>query len=226
MEHTLKPYDHEIAELEAKLVRMGGAVECMLRDSLEALASVDTARAQRIIGDDRLVNGLEVEIDEAAIQLLARYQPVAIDLRFITMALKVAAELERAGDQAVNVCEQCMKLAELGYRGDLFTVPQIGAAAADMLHDAVGALAHRDAELAQRVSDRDAEVDRLHAGIFRDLHHWMAETPNAAAVATRLMFVSKYLERAADHATHVAEALVYFLKGRDLRQIKPHTPEP
>lgn len=223
-EHILQPYDHELTDLNGRIIRMGEMVERMLEQAMEALLQRDSAMARATMAYDYLVNSVEVEIDELSIKTLALFQPVAVDLRFITIALKISTDLERMGDQAVNICEQAVELNQKDAPPSYYSLPAMAEHAKRMVNEAMQAFATRDAELAQRVCDQDEEVNRLHAGMFRDLFGLMSETPERAQVATRLMFVSKYLERIADHATNISEMVIYLVKGKAIRHIDDGAP--
>jgi phosphate transport system protein len=223
-EHILQPYDHELADLNAKILRMGDMIQRMIGQAMNALLQRDSALAQTTIYYDHLVNGVEVEMDELSIKILALYQPVAVDLRFITIALKISTDLERIGDQAVNICEQALALDRKEAPPSYYSLPAMAERAQAMVSDAMRAFATRDADLAQRVCDQDEAVNRLHAGMFHELSGLMAETPERAQVATRLMFVSKYLERIADHATNISEMVIYLVKGKAIRHIDDGAP--
>lgn len=218
-DHILQSYNRDLAELQGKIVRMGDMVERMIGDGMQALLQRDSAAAQAVIGYDHQVNRLEVEIDELSIDLVARYQPVAVDLRVITTALKISTDLERMGDQAVNICEQVLELNQKDAPPSYFSLPAMAQRAQRMVQEAMHAYAMRDVELAQRVCDQDEEVNRLHAGMFHDLFGLLTETPERAQLATRLMFVSKYLERIADHATNICEMTIYLVKGKGIRHM-------
>jgi phosphate transport system protein len=222
-DHTLQSYNRDLADLHGKIIRMGDMVERMIGDGMGALLQRDDTAAQGVIDYDHQVNRLEVEIDELSIDLVARYQPVAVDLRVITTALKISTDLERMGDQAVNICEQVIELNKKDAPPSYFSLPAMAERARRMVHEAMRAYEARDPELAQQVCDQDDEVNRLHAGMFHDLFGLLSETPERAQLATRLMFVSKYLERIADHATNISEMTIYMVKGKGIRHIDDGT---
>lgn len=218
-DHTLQSYNRDLAELHGKILHMGGMVEHMMVDGMQALLQRSSTAAQQIIDYDHQVNRFEVEIDELSIDLVARYQPVAVDLRVITTALKISTDLERMGDQAVNICEQVLELNKNNAPPGYYNLPAMTQRVQRMVHAAMQAYATRSTELAQQVCDQDDEVNRLHAGMFHDLFGLLSETPERAQVATRLMFVSKYLERIADHATNISEMTIYLVKGKGIRHM-------
>ena len=196
---------------------MGGLVESQIAEAIEALIDRDTARARATIARDVEVNRMDVENDEAAIRLLALHQPAAGDLRFIAMALKITTDLERIGDSAVNICERVVELNEEPLVKPYIDLPRMASIAQSMVKDSVDAFMRDDPDLAEEVIDRDDEVDGLNYQIYRELLSYMAEDPTTIARSTRILFVSKILERVADHATNIAEMVVYMVKGRTIR---------
>jgi phosphate transport system protein len=200
---------------------MGAKVEAMIVDALRSLVERDAALARAVIARDGEVDHLEVEIDESALQILALRQPAASDLRFITLAMKINTDLERIGDLATNIAERSYELIAEPALKPYVDLQRLGAAVRTMLRDALDAFVSRDAKRAEEVRARDREVDELHAKIFQDVQALMMTDVDAIRRGTRLLFVSKYLERIADHATNLAEAVVFLVQGRDIR----HTPK-
>lgn len=216
-QHTNLRYEVELRGLRAGLIAMGGLVESQIADAVEALVERDSVRAQATIGQDHDVNRMDVENDELAIRLLALHQPAAGDLRFITTALKITTDLERIGDNAVNICERVLELNQEPQLKPYIDLPRIAEIAQSMVRDSVDAFMRNDPELAQRVIEHDDEVDALNYQIYRELLSYMAEDPTTIGRATRILFISKYIERVADHATNIAEMVVYMVKGSSIR---------
>jgi phosphate transport system protein len=224
-QHTNRQYEEELRGLRTGLIKMGGLVESQIAEAIEALVERDTNRARATIGRDTEVNRMDVENDELAIRLLALHQPAARDLRFITTSLKITTDLERIGDNAVNICERVLELNEEPQLKPYIDIPRMATIAQSMVKDSVDAFMRDDPDLAEEVVDRDDEVDALNYQIYRELLSYMVEDPSSIARATRILFVSKNLERVADHATNIAEMVVYMVKGRTIRHTeKKHHP--
>jgi phosphate transport system protein len=224
-QHTNRQYEEELRGLRTGLIKMGGLVESQIAEAIEALIERDTARARATIARDAEVNRMDVENDELSIRLLALHQPAASDLRFITTSLKITTDLERIGDNAVNICERVLELNEEPQLKPYIDIPRMATIAQSMVKDSVDAFMRDDPDLAEEVVDRDDEVDALNYQIYRELLSYMVEDPSSISRATRILFVSKNLERVADHATNIAEMVVYMVKGRTIRHTeKKHHP--
>lgn len=220
-QHTNKQYEEELRDLRADLVKMGGLVERQIADAVDSLVNRDSSQAREIIARDTEVNRLDVQIDDHCIRLLALHQPAASDLRFITTGLKITTDLERIGDNAVNICERAIELNDEPILKPYIDIPRMAQIAQEMLKASIDAFVGGDVDLAQSVIERDDEVDQLNYQIYRELLSYMAEDPTSIGRATRILFVSKYLERIADHATNIAEMVVYMVQGRNVRhQVK------
>ncbi|MGH7842843.1 MAG: phosphate signaling complex protein PhoU [Candidatus Binataceae bacterium] len=219
-QHTNRQYEVELRDLRAGLIKMGGLVESQIAEAVEALTERDSTRARATIARDAEVNRMDVENDERSIRLLALHQPAASDLRFITTSLKITTDLERIGDNAVNICERALELSELPQIKPYIDIPRMAAIAQSMVRDSVDAFMRDDPDLAEDVIGRDDEVDGLNYQIYRELLSYMAEDPTIIGHATQVLFVSKYLERVADHATNIAEMVVYMVKGRTIRHME------
>jgi len=217
MYHTDKAFEAELTELREKLLTVGGIVEQAIVRSVRALAERDSNLAREVIENDRRVNLLEVEIDELSIRMLALRQPAASDLRFITLALKIVTDLERIGDLAVNVAERAMELNEEAPIRPYVDIPRMAEIAEKMLTMALDAFVASDAAKARAVLARDDEVDELYHTVFSELVELMKEDPGITKRAMAILFIAKHLERIADHATNVAEMVIYFVEGRDVR---------
>jgi phosphate transport system protein len=214
--HIDQEFESELDRLRERVLLMGARVEEMMRSAMRAFADQNTKLAREIIASDRLVDQLELEIDEACLQVLARRQPVASDLRFITTTLKLVTDLERIGDLCVNLAERVVELGT-DQPPQASPIPRIAEAAHGMLHDALDAFVARDAARAQDVLGRDKIVDAYYAQLFPELVARMMADSQVVFRSTRLLSIGKYLERIADHATNIAEMVVFMVKGQDVR---------
>ena len=214
-------FDEELVELKAKLLRMAGLAEDQIDKALTALVNRDSALARQVIERDHQVNALDVEIDEDCIRLLALHQPAARDLRLITTAMKIATELERISDLAENVCERAIELNEEPQLKPYIDIPRMGRWARTMVKESIDAFVKDDPTLARKVLADDDFVDDLMEQLFRELLSFMLESPQTITRAIRLSFIAKYLERMADHATNIAELVVYPVEGKIIRHTTP-----
>jgi phosphate transport system protein len=211
--------DVELNDLRKKLLLMGGSVESQLQDVLHALTERDSDLAIRVIENDLVVNKLDVEIDEACLCLLALHQPTAGDLRFITTTMKISTELERMSDLAENIAERAIELNEEPQLKPYLDIPRMAEWTIQMVKECLDAFVNRDAELARKVCRDDDFVDDLTEQLFRELVTFMLEDPGTITRAARLTFIGKYYERIADHATNVAELVVYMVEGKIIRHM-------
>ncbi len=209
--------DVEVSELKSELVRMAGLAETAIGVAVKALVSRDADMARQVVASDDAINGLEIEIDEACLRMLALYQPEATDLRLIAMVLKINNDLERMGDQAVNIAERTLELLKEPLLKPLIDIPRMAAVAQAMVKDSLDAFARQDVDLARSVCRRDDEVDRYDDQIFRELLTYMMEDPKAITRSVNLILVSRHLERIADHATNIAEDVVYLAQGKTIK---------
>jgi len=217
-QHTDKDYESELQKIRENVLLMGAKVEEMIAASIRALVERDTLMARRMIDYDRQINKLEVECDEMCLRVLARRQPVASDLRFITIALKLVTDLERIGDLGVNICERVIELnEEPPLKTRVVDLPRMADAAQAMVREALDAFVAADPERAQKVIESDAVVDAYYHQNFRELLTYMMEDPRNIYRATRLQSIAKYLERVGDHATNLAEMVVFMVQGKDIR---------
>jgi phosphate transport system protein len=214
-------FDEELSDLKTKLLRMAGQVEDQIDQALTALVTRDSALAHQVIERDHLVNSLDLEIDEESIRLLALHQPAARDLRLVTTAMKIATELERISDLAENVCERAIELNEEPQLKPYIDIPMMGNMARMMVKQSIDAFVKDDAMLARKVLTDDDFVDDLMEQLFRELLSFMLEDTRTISRAIRLSFIAKYLERMADHATNIAELVVYLVEGKNIRHITP-----
>jgi phosphate transport system protein len=216
-EHTDQEFEQELRHLREQLLLMGSHVEGIISASLRALVERDSELAQRTIEADRVIDRLEIEIDGLCLQILARRQPVASDLRFVTMVLKAVTDLERMGDLGVNISERVLELNNETPLKPYVDLPRMADETQMMLREALDAFVAKDADRARRVIARDQIIDDLYAQIFRELLTYMMEESKNVYRATRLQSIAKYLERIADHATNLAELVVFMVKGSDIR---------
>jgi phosphate transport system protein len=224
--HTDREYENELAQVRERVLLMGARVEEMMTASRKAFAERDGDLARQIIRSDSQIDTLEVEIDELCLQVLARRQPVASDLRFITATLKLVTDLERIGDLCVNMCERVAELSEDGTYPTQGPLPRIGEAAQAMLHDALDAFVAGDATKAEQVVERDNVVDAYYAQLFPELVAHMMSDPTVVFRSTRMLSIGKYIERIADHATNIGELVVFMVRGLDVRHSGPASNNP
>lgn len=216
--------DEELARINEQILRMGGLVEQQIREAMQALVDRDSELARRIIANDKVINALDVEIDENCIRVLALQQPTAGDLRFVTTAMKLSTELERMSDLAENIAERAIELNEEPQLKPYLDLPRMAHWTQRMVRESLDAFVRRDAALARKVCADDDFVDDLTEQLFRELLSFMIENPNTIARAIRLTFIGKYIERIADHATNMAELVVYMVEGTIIRHTAPPVP--
>ena len=214
-------FEEEFDKLKSKILMMGTLVEDQIRNALTALIERDEVLAQRVIENDHQVNTLDVEIDEMALDALARFQPVAKDLRFVTTAMKISSELERMSDLAENICERAIELNDEPQLKPYIDIPHMADRARVMVKESLDAFVKMDSALARKVIQDDDFVDNLTEQLFRELLSFMIENPKTISRAIRLSFIAKYIERLADHATNVAELVVYMVEGKIIRHTVP-----
>ena len=215
--HTDRGYEAELRDLRENLLRMAGMVEQMIEHATTALADADLVLAQQTIDADRRVDELEVESDEACLMLLAKRQPLASDLRMITLAMKMVTDLERIGDLAVNICERVMVLDGPPSPKVLHRLQRMAEIGRAMIRDAIDSFVARDAELARTVFSRDHVVDDLYRELTIELQREMTKESAFVDRGVHLQAVCKFFERVADHGTNLAEMVVFQIEGRDIR---------
>ena len=214
-------FHEELEALKQTLLAMGGLVEDQMRRAMQALVDRDDALASEVIERDRQVNAYDIEVDAQCVELLALHQPAAGDLRFITTAMKIVTDLERIGDQAVNIAQRVIELNREPQLKPYIDLPRMAERAQAMVKESLDAFVARDTELARRVRAEDDEVDALKEQIFRELLTFMMEDPRSIPRAIRLILISRCMERVADHATNIAEMVIYMVKGKSIRHISP-----
>jgi len=218
--HIYKPFDKELFDLKENLLLLGGLVEKAINRAITALGERNSELAAAVIADDDAVDNQELKIDELCLKILALRQPAARDLRFITTAIKVNYDLERIGDMAVNICERVQELNAEPQLKPYLVMPQLADIVQQMLKQSLNAFVNANPDLAWQVIKHDEEVDRLHDQIFHELLDYMARDFNTVTRSTRLLFISKYLERIADHAVNIAELVIFMAQGKIVRHLR------
>jgi phosphate transport system protein len=211
----MRHFDRDIEHLKELLLRMGAMVEDAISDSIRALVERDSALAERVIASDDAIDEMELEIDQHTIELIAKMQPAAVDLRFVATAMKINPELERIADLAVDVCERVVELNREPLLKPI--IARLPTLAQDMVRQALDAFVRRDASMARQVIARDDEVDALTEQSFRELLTYMLEDSRNISRAIRLTFAGKYFERMADAATNICEMVVYLVEGKVIK---------
>jgi phosphate transport system protein len=210
-------FDQELQDLKDSLLTMGGRAEAVIQKSVESLKGRDPKLADEVITDDRVIDRIEIEIDEGCVSLLALRQPMAVDLRFITGVLKISNDLERVGDHAVNIAGCSKRLALEPPLKPLVDIPRMADLASGMLREALDAFVRHDAAAARSIVSRDDEVDNLNQQLFRELVSYMIEDPHTITRAMELILVARNLERVADLATNIAEEVVFITEARIIK---------
>jgi phosphate transport system protein len=212
-------FDGQIQDLEQKLVVMGRLAESMVEAALRTLIERDERLCQEVHRKEHEVNGLQIEVDDRAVKLTALQQPVATDVRFLFMASRIATELERIGDQAVNICQNAHHVLNAPPMKPIIDLPMMGDIAQKMVRDSLESLVRRDCALANHVLEEENKVDALRDQIFRVLLTYMMADPGTIQRALALILISRNLERVGDHATNVAEEVIYLVEGREVRHL-------
>jgi len=220
-EHISKIYDVELNEIRAKLLEMGGKVELMATEAMKSLVDRDSALAEKTINFDHEINSLEIEIDEKCLQVLATRQPTARDLRFLTLALKIVTDLERMGDQCAAVARRAIELNREPPLKPYIDLPRMANWTAVMVKEALDAFVRGDADLALKVCKDDRFVDELNEQIQRELLTFMMEDTDTISRGIKINYISKCFERIGDHATNIAEMVIFMVKGKDIRHTYP-----
>jgi phosphate transport system protein len=210
-------FDDELQALKNRLLNMAALVEERTHQAIQALIDRRPELAEKVEAGDKDVNDLQIEIDDRCLKLLALQNPMASDLRLITAAMKINSDLERIGDQAVNIAENALKLIRVPLLKPLIDLPRMAEMAERMTRDSLDAFVRRDSALARDVLARDDNVDRLKNQLFLELLTYMTGDPSTIERALALILVSRSLERIADHATNVAEDVIFVVEGKDVR---------
>ncbi len=219
-------FHEELSHVKVRLLTMSGEAEAALGLAVEALLERDSEKAQRVIMGDRIVDAMEIEIEEQCVSLLALQQPMARDLRMLTSALKIANDLERVGDHAVNIAQSADRLAQsrpIAPEPELIEMARLTRL---MLSDSLEAFIRGDAEAGREICRRDDKVDALHRSVFRILLTHMMEDPHMISAGMELFLVSRNLERVADLATNIAEDVVFLVEGKSIKHHSEDRGEP
>ena len=223
VDHTVKSYDRELDTLERRIAEMGGIAEKMVTDAMDALANADTVLAHQVVATDLRLDALQRDIEDLAVMTIARRQPVAVDLRELIGAIRIAGDLERVGDLAKNIAKRTIKIgAEARVPRAIVGLKHMNEVATELMKDVLDAYAQRDAERAREVWERDVDLDALEDLVFRDLLTHMIEDPRNISFCAHLFFSSKNIERIGDHATNIAETVVFLVTGRSMPFERPH----
>jgi phosphate transport system protein len=216
-ERHIRHFQDELDQLKARLLEMGGLAEDRLRLAVRGLTERDLAIVDKVLAGDTAINQLHIEVDDRCFKLLALHQPMAVDLRMIVSAVKINTDLERVGDLAVNIAEAAARYLEHPPVKELIDIPRMADIAQEMLRDALDAFVRRDTDLAQQVLNEDDRLDSLKTQIFRELLTYMLQDPHTIEPALDLILMSRHLERIGDHATNVAEDVIFIVSARDVR---------
>lgn len=217
MDRHIPHFQEELELLKTRLLEMGGLAEDRVRSAVRALVDRDYATVEKVLVSDEAINRLHIEIDDRCFKLLALHQPMAVDLRAIVAAEKINTDLERVGDLAINIAEAVGRYLQHPSVKELIDIPRMAIIAQEMLRDALDAFVRRDTVLAQAVLDRDDELDALKTQVFRDLLNHMLRDPATIEPGLDLVLISRHLERIGDHATNVAEDVIFMVSARDVR---------
>jgi phosphate transport system protein len=219
-EHISTSYDVALDELRQSILDMGGKVKLMIANSVNSLVDRDTPLAERTIALDLEVNAAEVSIDERCLELLALRQPTARDLRFVTLSLKIVNNLERIGDKCANIAKRAIELNKEPQLKPYIDIPIMGHWVEVMVRETLDAFVHGDSDLAVKVCRDSSYMNELNDKIQRELLTFMMENTATVPRAMKLNYISKALDRISDHATNIAEMVIFMVKGKDIRHIK------
>ena len=217
MERHGRHFQDELDELKGRLLEMGGLAEERLQLAVRSVVDRDHALVERVLGGDAAINQLHIEIDDRCFKLLALHQPMAVDLRAIVAAVKINTDLERVGDLAVNIAEAVRRYLQHPAVKELIDIPKMAELAQVMLRDSLDAFVRRDVELAQHVLAQDDELDGLKTMVFRELLTYMLRDAATIEPSLDLILISRHLERIGDHATNVAEDVIFMVSAKDVR---------
>lgn len=218
--HTDRRYEEELSELKAQILRMGGAAERAIEEAIRSLVDRDSALAQRVVDTDETIDAMEVDVEERVTRILALHAPTARDLRAILTASRVSNDLERIGDLATSIAERALELNREPLLKPFIDLPKMAEMTQKMVREALDAFVREDVDLAITVLRSDDPIDQLNEQIFRELLTFMMEDPQTISRALRIIFVSKSLERIADHATNIAEMVVFMARGKVVKHGK------
>lgn len=215
-------FDDELSVLKKDILKMGTMVEAAILKSVEALKHLNTGEAKRLVTDDKFIDELELKIEEKCLDLLALQQPMAVDLRVISMAMKITNELERMADLAVDIAQRVIELVDKPLLKPLIDIPKLTGVAQQMINDTISAFINQDADLAGNVILMDSQADELRNAIQQELiNDYMAKDSSTATRAVPLLLIARHLERICDHATNIAEDIIYMCSAKVVK----HHPE-
>jgi len=212
--------DQDLDEVRQLLLRMGATVEEMVAGSVQSLIDRDTERCESIIEQDAEIDQLQIEIDKASETIMATQQPTAVDMRLLVAVMKINTDLERIGDLAGNICKSVRILNELPALKPYVDLPRMTQHVREMVHESLDAFVERDSRLAADVCVKDDTVDAIYEQLFRELLTYMIENPKNVTRSLQLLFISRDLERVADHATNIAEDVIFYVEGKDIRHLQ------
>ena len=216
-DRVVRHFQEELEQLKNRLLEMGGLAEERVRTAVEGLVARDMALVERVLEGDGPINQLHIEIDNRCFTLLALHQPMAVDLRAIVSAVKINTDLERVGDLAINISEAVTRYLQHPPVKELIDIPRMARVAQAMLRDALDAFVRRDTVLAEAVLNQDDELDGLKTQVFRELLTYMLQAPSTIEPSLDLILISRHLERIGDHATNVAEDVIFMVSAKDVR---------
>ncbi len=220
--HTVTAYDEELRTLDMKILRMGGMTEHQLKTALSAIEQADPEQAKQAVAADAAIDAMQREIEDYAVHIIARRQPVAVDLRCVVGAIRIAGDLERIGDMSKNIGKRIASFDEKAWLSPMTkSLGTMGDMALMQLKSVLDSYAQRDAESARKVWTRDEEIDRQYNSLFRELLTYMMEDPRTIAYGAHLLFCAKNLERIGDHCTNIAEAVTYIVSGQTIVDGRP-----
>jgi phosphate transport system protein len=222
VERAVRHFQEELEGLQARLLEMGGLAEERVRAAVHGIVTRDTTLIEKVMRGDEPINELHIEVDNRCFTLLALYQPMATDLRSIVAAVKINTDLERVGDLAVNIAEAARRYATHPPVKKLIDIPKMGDIAQAMLRDALDSFVRRDIQLAHQVLNEDDRLDGLKTVVFRELLTYMLDDPSTVEPSLDLILVSRHLERIGDHATNIAEDVIFMVSALDVRHLSPN----
>jgi phosphate transport system protein len=217
MTTTIPHFQEELEHLKARLLEMGGLAEDRVRSAIRAIVERDVELVERVLSGDQPINQLHIEIDSRCFKMLALYQPMAVDLRAIVACVKINTDLERVGDLAINIAEAGRRYLRHAPVKELIDIPRMADIAHGMLRDALDSYVKRDTALARDVLNQDDALDALKTQVFRELLTYMLQDPHTIEPSLDLILISRHLERIGDHATNIAEDVIFMVSARDVR---------